>query len=538
MKFAALLIAAAASLSAQQCSYSLSANSFVMGAAASGTSPEPSFTVTTDPQTCTFTAATTASWIHLQNGPNYTGTSQVLFLLDSNATSTMLRSDVITITTSGGSGTVSVAQLAGICDYILSSTSADIPVAGGSGSFNVTSGCPWSVVSSQGWANLGSNTSFLGNGTVNYTVAANGCVASQSATITVENGLYNPPTFQITQDGSAANLSISPASATVGVGASVGRVTVNTGDNCSWSAFSDASWLQITTSLNAYGAGGASYSIQANTGPQRTGNVHVSSGGVSVLFPVTQQGAAAPTPNLTTILNAASYNSPTYANGPVSPGEIVALGGTNLGPATGVSYLLSSDGKSISNLLAGVQVLFNGTAAPLLYVSATQINAIVPYEVAGSANANIQVTYQGLAGGTLAAPVQTATPGLFSLDKSGSGPGAILNQDYSVNSGTNPAARGTAILIYCTGAGVTNPPGSDGVLTPLTQPFLLIPAPVTVLIGGVQATVAYAGAAPGSVAGLTQINAIVPAAAASGSVPVVVQIGTYSSQTGVTVAVQ
>ena len=63
--------------------------------------------------------------------------------------------------------------------------------------------------------------------------------------------------------------------------------------------------------------------------------------------------------------------------------------------------------------------------------------------------------------------------------------------------------------------------------------------PVTVTIGGISAQVQYAGGAPGAVAGLTQINAVVPANAPTGpSVPVVIQIGTWQSQAGVTMAVQ
>jgi len=533
MRFVALLFCAAVSLSAQQCTYTLKANAFVAGAAASSTNPPASFTVATSSQGCTFTASTGAAWIHITNGPGYTGTSDVMFTIDSNQNSSQLRKDVITVATpTGQSLSVTVTQVAGICNYSLSATSNHFPLGGGSGSFNVTTGCAWTAASNQGWVSLGSSTSFLGNGTVNYTAAANVCVAARTATVTVQAATSNPPTFQIMQDGSDANLSFSPASVGVAVGASMGRVTVNTGAACPWTAYSDSGWLQIVTAANGSGSGGITYSIAANTGPTRTGNLHIGND----LFPVTQQGVSAPAPQLTTILNGASYSG-----GAVSPGEIVALFGSTLGPAQGVPYQLGAGGTSIGNSLGGVQVLFNGTAAPLLYVSAGQINAIVPYEVAGSSNASIQVTYQATPSNTLTVPVQGATPGLFSIDRSGSGPGAILNQDYSVNSGTVPAPRGTPIMIYCTGTGVTDPAGSDGVLTPLALPYRLIPASVNVqvTIGGIPATVVYAGAAPGAVAGLTQINAVVPGGVSPGeNVPVSVQIGNTPSQAGITVAVQ
>ncbi|HXS94962.1 MAG TPA: BACON domain-containing carbohydrate-binding protein [Candidatus Limnocylindrales bacterium] len=537
MRFLALLLLAPAGLLAQQCQYTISANTFVAGAAASSTNPTPNFIVTTKNQTCTFMVSTNATWIHILNGPSFTGDSTVMFVLDSNATSSALRKDTITVTTAGGSLSVSITQVAGICNFTMSGTSDHFGIAGGTGSFDVITGCGWGVTSLQGFINFGGLTSFLGPSTVKYTVAPNSCVAARTATVTVETGQFNAPVFQVTQDGSPANLSVSPAVTTVGSGVNIGRLSVNTGSGCSWSAFSDVNWLTITGSASGGGAGGITYTVAANVGAQRTGSIHIG----PALFTVTQLAAAAPAPQVTTILNAASYNSsntPAYANGPISPGEIVAIGGSNMGPTTGAPYLLSTDGKSISNLLVGTQVTFNGIPAPLLYASATQINAIVPLALAGSTKADIQVVYLGTAGNTLTEPVQAATPGLFSIDKSGAGPGAILNQDFSVNGNTNRASRGSVIAIYCTGTGINSPAGQDGVLTDLTQPFPSVVAQLSVTIGGVPANVVYAGAAPGSVAGLTQINVVVPDAAPSGNVPVLVQVGGVSSQAGLTVAVQ
>jgi uncharacterized protein (TIGR03437 family) len=137
-------------------------------------------------------------------------------------------------------------------------------------------------------------------------------------------------------------------------------------------------------------------------------------------------------------------------------------------------------------------------------------------------------------------PVQAAHPGLFTVDSSGFGGGAILNQDYSLNAGLNAAARGTVVMIYCTGGGVTNPPGVDATITPAPPPlYQLKTSPVSVTIGGIAAAVSYSGAAPSQIAGLTQINAQVPAGAIPGTkVAVVVTIGTWQSQPGVTLAVK
>jgi uncharacterized protein (TIGR03437 family) len=133
-------------------------------------------------------------------------------------------------------------------------------------------------------------------------------------------------------------------------------------------------------------------------------------------------------------------------------------------------------------------------------------------------------------------PVVPAEPGLFTANATGKGEGAILNQDGSVNSATNPAAAGSTIQIFGTGGGVTVPPSTDGALNPLTSTGALALA-TTATVGGQKATVTYAGPAPNLVSGIIQVNVTLPSGTPSGNVPVVVQVGTVSSQT-VTVAVQ
>ncbi len=202
--------------------------------------------------------------------------------------------------------------------------------------------------------------------------------------------------------------------------------------------------------------------------------------------------------------------------GPVAPGEIVTLLGAGL---------------------SGVTVLFDGTPAPLLYSAPNQVNAIAPYSIRNKASTQLQVVQQGQPLAALSIPVVAAAPAIFTVDGSGVGPGAILNQDYSVNSPSNPAAAGSAIMIFATGAGQTNPPGVDGQLAaaPLPQPVL----PVSVQIAGLDAQVLYAGAAPGLIAGMLQVNCLVPLDSPSGlTVPIVLTIGTTPSQSPVTLAIQ
>jgi uncharacterized protein (TIGR03437 family) len=135
-------------------------------------------------------------------------------------------------------------------------------------------------------------------------------------------------------------------------------------------------------------------------------------------------------------------------------------------------------------------------------------------------------------------PVAPATPALFSLDGTGGGPGAILNQDGTPNSTDNPADRGSVVVLYGTGAGQTSPAGDDGMIStdfPLPAPIL----PVTVFIDDQPAELFYAGAAPGMVQGILQINARIPNTAASGAgIPVMFKVGNYSSPKTVTLSVR
>lgn len=234
---------------------------------------------------------------------------------------------------------------------------------------------------------------------------------------------------------------------------------------------------------------------------------------------------------LTGVQNAASYMTSA-----ISPGEIVVLYGAGIGPATLAGLQVDSASGLLETTIAGTTVLFNGIPAPIIYSSENQVSVVVPYEIASAATAQILVNYQGnnVAAGTLA--VAPAVPGIFTAS-SGTGQAAALNQDGSVNSASNPAAAGSTIVLFLTGEGQTTPAGTDGKVAsaaPYPTPVL----PVTVSIGGQTTTYSYAGAAPGEVAGVMQINAIIPAGITGSAVPVSVQIGAASAQRGVTIAVQ
>lgn len=213
-----------------------------------------------------------------------------------------------------------------------------------------------------------------------------------------------------------------------------------------------------------------------------------------------------------TIVNAASL-----LGGSLSPGEIITIwGGAALGNAS--------------------TVLFNGTAGPLLYTGPGQVNAIVPFglDLTGPATVEIRSASQSL--GTASMPTASVSPALFTQSSNGLGPGAILNQDYTLNSPSNPASAGSVVMLFGTGFGQVVPAANDGQTAVGQAPTKV---PVTATVGGIATDVLYAGAAPGLIEGLAQINIRIPHNLPPGvAAPVVLKSGSASTEMGVTVSTQ
>jgi uncharacterized protein (TIGR03437 family) len=233
--------------------------------------------------------------------------------------------------------------------------------------------------------------------------------------------------------------------------------------------------------------------------------------------------------SITGIVNAASY-----VGGGVAPGEIVMITGTGWGPSIRATLQLDNRGY-VSTILSGVQVLFDGVGAPLIYAQAGQLGAVVPYSVAGKTSTQVKISYQGQSSNAVAITVTAVAPGVFTIDASGRGRGAIVNQNGAVNSTNNPASVGTYISVFATGEGQTSPGGVDG--KPGDAPAPHPTQPVMATIGGVNAPVQYAGGVTGLVAGVLQVNLLVPSGIAPGdNVPLVLNIGGQTTQATVTVA--
>jgi uncharacterized protein (TIGR03437 family) len=217
-----------------------------------------------------------------------------------------------------------------------------------------------------------------------------------------------------------------------------------------------------------------------------------------------------------------------------------------MGPPEVVPLQVNPDRK-LATALGGARVLLNGVAAPLLYVSDRQISAIVPAVVAGRSTVDVQVEYNGVRSDALTMPVVEARPGVFSLDGSGGGQAAILNQDGSVNSPANPAPRDSVITLFATGGAEMVPGVEDGQIIGDVLPTTNLPVSAMFDLGTGEfpaspksAEVLYAGGVPGSVAGLMQINLRVPAdAGVTGSqTPFLLIIGSHWTVYQVSVALR
>jgi uncharacterized protein (TIGR03437 family) len=244
-------------------------------------------------------------------------------------------------------------------------------------------------------------------------------------------------------------------------------------------------------------------------------------------------------PVVQALQSAASFDTATFA-----PGQMVVVWGMNLGPKdlVGLQDLplaqqLDANGLVQTNM-AGVRILFDGIPGPMVYASQNQCATVIPYFGAAKTTTHVQVEYQGVRSDPFVIPVSPTAPGLFTANMQGFGQGAIqVDANGTANSANHPAHPGSVVVLWLTGEGVTDPPGVDGRLA-----IGVLPKPVAnvaVQIGGLAATIQYAGAAPTMMPGLMQINAqLDPGVQPGDNVPVRVRIGDIWSRDGVTLVVR
>ncbi len=238
------------------------------------------------------------------------------------------------------------------------------------------------------------------------------------------------------------------------------------------------------------------------------------------------------------ISSAGVVNATDFRTGAVAPGQVVAIFGRGIGPERGESPdLISNPQGRVSDFVGGTQLFFDGVSAPILYAQANQVNAIVPFEVAGRSTAEVQFLRNGQTTTPVTVSLVPARPSVFGTTGTGRGQAVALNPDGSFNSSSNPAARGAVISVFATGIGQTNPPGLNGLFA---RDDTVRPAmPVSALIGGVGAEVVKAHVPVGIFAGVIQVDVRVPRDARSGpSVPLEIVVGDTISTPDATIAVR
>jgi uncharacterized protein (TIGR03437 family) len=209
--------------------------------------------------------------------------------------------------------------------------------------------------------------------------------------------------------------------------------------------------------------------------------------------------------NPTGIVNAGS-SAPFTAG--LAPGELLTLYGANLAAGTQVA----SD-VPFPTTLGSVQVTVNGVPAPIYYVTPGQLSAIVPYGVIGSI-AKVQVFNNNVPSNAVTSWISNTAPGVLTQLQNGLGYGDAVHLDGTLVNAKNPAQIGETVSVFVTGLGAVSPTILDGAAGP-TSPLANTAATITAYIGGVKATVGYAGLAP-QLAGLYQINLTVPAGLTAG----------------------
>ncbi len=283
-----------------------------------------------------------------------------------------------------------------------------------------------------------------------------------------------------------------------GIPVFAGRLNVNASDPYSFGS-------SFVAALNASGIDMAPFLRNgADAGLAFTPSGSLVVAGSGNVLTVIEEGDAT-SPGIFGIANSASLTS----GGQVSPGEIISIVGVNLGPLDPVSAQFAPGQTTLGVQLAGVQVLFDGVAAPLLYVSSTRIDAVVPFGIAGQQETVMSVDNVGTPSNPARLGVISATPAVFLSNATYQNlpVAAALNQDGTMNSQDNRAAPGSIVSVFATGFGTLTPQPKDGSL--LTAPLPALPNMIDVFGPGF-VDLLYAGPAPGQVAGVMQVNFRVP----------------------------
>lgn len=403
-----------------------------------------------------------------------------------------------------------------------------------------TSGGAWLAVSPTSGNSSGAG--YVGAG-ITITANPSGLVAgTYGGTVTLANGGTTIATIPVNLTlGAASTVTVTPPSLTYsyqlgGTAPAAQTVSVTASSAVAVSlGVTGGNWLSATASGTQTPA---TVTVTVNTtgltAGTYTGTVTISTPGgtpsstpVGVTLTVSE---AAAVPTISGISDGAGFKTDLFA-----PGSIISIFGSGMGPDPYVQFTLNSTG-GLDTKLADMTVTVDGAPAIPLLAWNQQVNAIIPYSAKTSGQAAVVVEYKGAKSAAFNIPMGPAAFKLFAADATGKGPGALLNQDFSVNTATIPADKGSVVQLFGAGGGALSPAVTEGGVagTALSN----IVAPYSATVNGVDSKVWYAGTAPGLVFGVYQVNVQLPADVATGSANIVVKVGDSQSQSDITVFVK
>jgi len=429
------------------------------------------------------------------------------------------------------------------------------------------------VTPGSGNTSLGSvSVSILTNTLPPNTTAYNGRItltfqnaATPSAVIPVKYTVTQPQTVTVSPTALTFSYQLggaAPASQALNVSSTGGQVNFTVGTT------STGGWLGVDAASGQTGLNGLPKAINVSIDPTKIpsgtlagtalqGSITISAGGVlatPITVNVTLSVGAAALPQPSTIVNSAVA----AGFGAIAAGELIAIKGTNLGPATGTVFTVNQQTGTVNSTLAGVQVTFDNIPGTPTFVSATQINVIVPWEIAGRTTTNMVVSFNNAQSAPFQLQVTSVSPGIYTQNATGIGQAAAVNLSptaasaYNGPLGTNypgtsiplaPAAQGTFLSLFLTGGGQTSPGSVTGSINPANQLLYLKnwtegSSVVTATVGGQPAHVSFAGAAPTLINGVVQINLQIPTGVTGNNLAVVVTINGVTTLGAATIAVQ
>jgi uncharacterized protein (TIGR03437 family) len=443
---------------------------------------------------CTWTAASSASWITITSGSSGNGSGTVEYSVAAN-TGTSSRTGTLTI----AGQTFTVTQAAGAtCSYAIAPTSASVPAGGTTGSVTVTapSGCTWTATSNASWIAVTSGASGSGNGTVSYTVAASSSANPLTGTLTIAG-----QTFTVTQAGATCSYAIAPTSASAPAGGTSGSVIVTAPTGCAWTATSNVSWITVSPA-SGNGNGVVGYTVAASSSPlARTGTLTIA----GQTFTVTQAAAATLNVSPATLSFTAQRGgaNPLAQSLQVTASDASSIPWTatssaawlSVSPASGNTPANVSVSVNITGLAAGsytAQVSFASGGSTPATVSVS-LNVSETPAVIGASPAALQftttaginpasqnLTVSNLGGGTLswlATVGYTTTSGWLSISPPGGNAPTTATVSVDVVTPVLPAGTYRGQILVFALSGATNSPLSVPVTLAVTSPAQLAVSP-------------------------------------------------------------